>query len=84
MVAEIEVKKTARKAGRKAKEIVEDAKQAVAKPETKIIIQSPMGGEISIEEIKKKVPEGAEVYVRVDQNKLWWSTDTENGDADIW
>ena len=43
-----------------------------------------MGGEISIEEIKAKVPEGAEVYVRIDQNKLWWTTDTENGDADIW
>ena len=84
VAVEIEVKKTARKAGRKAKEIVEDAKQAVTKPATKIIIQSPMGGEISIEEIKAKVPEGAEVYVRVDQNKLWWTTDTEKGDADIW
>ena len=84
VAAEIEVKKTARKAGRKAKEIVEDAKQAIAKPATKIIVQSPMGGEISVEEIEKKVPEGAEVYVRVDQNKLWWRTDAEEGNVDIW
>ena len=84
IAAEIEVRKTARKAGRKAMEMVEDAKQAIGMPATRIIIQSPMGGEISIEEIKKKVPEGAEVYVRVDQNKLWWTTDTEKGSADIW
>ena len=84
IATEIEVKQTARKAGRKAKKIVEDAKQAVVKPATKIIIQSPMGGEISVEEIEAKVPEGAEVYVRVDQNKLWWRTDTEEGNVDIW
>ena len=53
------------------------------KPE--IIIQSPMGGEITPEEILAKMPEGIDaVYVRVDQNKLWWVRGVEYGDIDIW
>ena len=50
-----------------------------------IIIQSPMGGNITPEEIAAKLPEGAEsVFVRVDQNKLWWIKGEETGSVDIW
>ena len=50
-----------------------------------IIIQSPMGGEITPEEILAKMPEGIDaVYVRVDQNKLWWVRGVDYGDIDIW
>ena len=37
------------------------------------------------EEIAAKVPAGAEsVFVRVDQNKLWWIKGEETGSVDIW
>ena len=90
----IEVKKTAAKASRKAKETVKavenkvekkvkDSKAKAAKLE--IIVQSPMGGNITAEEIAAKVPAGAEsVFVRVDQNKLWWIKGEETGSVDIW
>jgi len=85
---QIEVKKTVRKAGRKAKEAAAKAaaevKEATGGPN--IIIQSPMGGYITTEDIVKKVPKDTEdVYVRVDVNKLYYVLKNgENGDVDIW
>ena len=45
-----------------------------------------MGGIITPEDIAKKVPKDAvEVYVRVDENKLYYVLKNgENGDVDIW
>ena len=88
----IEVKKTVAKASRKAKETVKAAETKVEKKASKakaakleIIVQSPMGGNITAEEIAAKVPAGAEsVFVRVDQNKLWWIKGEETGSVDIW
>ncbi len=69
------------------------AKQPVKKPAAKkartygceIIIQSPMGGEITVEQVREKLPEIAEtVYVRVDQNKLWWVGGEDSWYVDIW
>ena len=88
----IEVKKTAAKASRKAKETVKAVETKVEKKVTKakaakleIIVQSPMGGNITAEEIAAKIPAGAEsVFVRVDQNKLWWIKGEETGSVDIW
>ena len=84
---EIEVKKTAGKVARKTKETVKKVETAAKKPASKleIIVQSPMGGNITAEEIAAKVPAGAEsVFVRVDQNKLWWIKGEETGSIDIW
>ena len=86
---EIEVKKTVRKAGRKAKEaaddVVKETKRAVKKATLDIIIESPMGGAISTDEIAKRVPKGTEaVFVRVDENKLYWVKGKNTGDIDIW
>ena len=84
---EIEVKKTAAKAARKTKETVKKVEAAAKKPAAKleIIVQSPMGGNITAEEIAAKLPKGAEtVFVRVDQNKLWWIKGEETGSVDIW
>ena len=77
---EIEVKKKARKAGRKAKE-ASDAVKFV-----NIVIQSPMGGTITPAEILKKVPKDTkDVYVRVDDNKLYYVLKNgEIGSVDIW
>ena len=72
--AEIEVKKTVRK----------EARKAIGIPN--IIIQSPQGGNITMEEIAGKVPEKtADVYVRVDDNKLYYVLENgETGDVVIW
>ena len=52
---------------------------------TAIIIQSPMGGSITPAQILKKIPSGSDsVYVRVDENKLYWVKGDENGAVDIW
>ena len=59
------------------------AKAKAAKLE--IFIQSPMGGNITPEEIAAKLPKDAKsVFVRVDQNKLWWINGEETGSVDIW
>lgn len=89
VAAQIEAKKTVRKAARKAKEvaepIVEDAKRAARRVSLSIIIQSPMGGAISTDEIAKKVPEGTDsVYVKVDENMLYWVRGKETGGVNIW
>lgn len=77
---EIEVKKKARKAGRKAKEAADAVKFV------NIVIQSPMGGTITPAEILKKVPKDTkDVYVRVDDNKLYYVLKNgEIGSVDIW
>ena len=89
VATEIEVKKTARKGARKAKETVSAAKESVKRKAAgipKIIIQSPMGGYITPADIAKKVPKNAaDVYVRVDENKLYYVLKNgENGDVNIW
>ena len=55
-------------------------------PKLEIYIQSPLGGNITPEEVAAKMPEGAEAcFVRVDQNKIWWVRgDGETGFEWIW
>jgi len=50
-----------------------------------IFIQSPMGGNITPEEVAAKMPKGVETcYVRVDQNLIWWVRGFETGAVEIW
>ena len=51
---------------------------------SKIIIQSPLGGEISAEEILAKVGEAEKIYIRVDENKAYWVKGQQNGSTDLW
>ena len=52
---------------------------------TTVFIQSPMGGEITPEEILVvKVGNVDKVYVRVDQNKLHWVKGDDIGSVEIW
>ena len=55
-------------------------------PKTELYIQSPLGGNITPEEVIAKVPEGTDAcYVRVDQNLIWWVRwDGKNGAVEIW
>lgn len=55
-------------------------------PKLEIYVQSPLGGNITPEEITAKMPEGTEAcFVRVDQNKIWWVRENgETGYVWIW
>ena len=94
---EIEAKKTAAKTTRKvktaAKETAAKVEKAAKKPAVKakaakltIEIQSPLGGSITPEEIAAKLPKDAtNVYVRIDENKLYWvKKNGETGAVEIW
>ena len=68
-------------AGQKAKRgiIMKNAKNL------EIYIQSPLGGNITPEEIRARLPQGTEsCYVRVDQNLIWWVRGDETGAIEIW
>ena len=60
------------------------AKKPAAKKAVEVIVQYPLGGEISFAEILAKVGEADKVYVRVDQNKAYWVRGEETGDVDLW
>ncbi|MDO5702135.1 MAG: helix-turn-helix transcriptional regulator [Lachnospiraceae bacterium] len=51
---------------------------------TSIVIQSPMGGEITTEDILAKVGDVDKVYVRVDQNAIYWVKGENSGAVNIW
>ena len=50
----------------------------------KLVIQSPMGGEITPDAILAKIGGADTVYVRVDQNKAYWVRGEETGSVDLW
>ena len=59
-------------------------KPAAKKAAVEVIVQSPLGGEISYSEILAKVGQADKIYVRVDQNKAYWVRGEETGDVDLW
>ena len=59
-------------------------KAAAKKPVPTVILQSPFGGEITVDAVKTLVGDVDKVYVRIDQNKLYWVKGKETGDMDIW
>lgn len=78
---------TAKKAAAPAKKAAAPAKKAApakAVKNTEVLIQSPMGGVITPEEILKRVGKVDKVYVRVDQNKAHWVKGEEVGSIDLW
>ena len=92
------VKETAEKAVVKAAAKKPAEKKAAAKPAAKkpavkktaakkaveVIIQSPMGGNITPDEILAKVGKADKIYVRVDENKAYWVRGKETGSVDLW
>ena len=80
-------KKAPRKAAKKPAAKKPAAKKAPAKKAAKaaaVIIQSPMGGEITPEDILAKVGEADTIYVRVDENKAYWVRGEESGSVELW
>ncbi len=59
-------------------------KKSPAKKVAEVIIQSPMGGEITGEEILARIGEVDKVYIRVDENKAYWVRGEETGSVDLW
>ena len=76
-------KSAAEKKPAKAAKPVKAAK-AAKKSAPAIVIQSPLGGEITPDEICAKIGEADMVYVRVDQNKAYWVKGEETGSVDLW
>ncbi len=58
----------------------------VSANDVEMYIQSPLGGNITPDEIAAKLPEGTEAcFIRVDQNKIWWVRGNgETGFVWIW
>ena len=82
------VKKVAEKKPAAKKAAAKPAVKAAAKPSAKkaveVIIQSPMGGNITPEEILAKVGKADKIYIRVDENKAYWVRGKETGSVDLW
>ena len=96
-VAKVAVKKAAKDTEKKvAKEAAKVAVGAVAAKEVKkavdskkkapvVYIESVMGGNITVDEILKRVPAGAkEVYVKPEENKAYWVSARKTGDVVLW
>ncbi|MBR4575699.1 MAG: hypothetical protein IKO25_00710 [Clostridia bacterium] len=60
------------------------AKKPAAAKAAQLIIQSPMGGNITPEEILAKVGKAEKIYIRVDENKAYWVRGKETGSVDLW
>lgn len=80
--------KAAPKAAAKKPAEKKAAPKAAAKPAAKkaveVIIQSPMGGNITPEAILAKVGKADKIYIRVDENKAYWVRGKETGSVDLW
>ena len=81
-----EEKAVEKKAAKKprAKKQAAPAKETPTKKPAQIIIQSPMGGEITPEDILTKAGNAEKIYVRVDQNKLYIVNGDETSSVDLW
>ena len=60
------------------------ARKSTAKKAAELIIQSPLGGEITGAEILARTGNVDKVYVRVDENKAYWVRGEECGSVDLW
>ena len=79
-----ETAKVEKPAAKKTAEKKPTVKKAAAKKTAEVIIQSPLGGEITGAEILARVGDVDKVYVRVDENKAYWVRGEETGSVDLW
>ena len=78
-------KPVAKQAEPKQKKAATAKKRVAAKKEPQIIVQSPLGGEITPFAILAKVGQDVDkVYIRVDLNKAFWVRGSETGNVDLW
>ena len=74
---------TAKKAKTTQKKVAKAVEKALPK-KVEVLIQSPMGGEITAEAIIAKVGPVEKIYIRVDQNKAYWVNGDDTGSVDLW
>ena len=99
VATEKKVRSTAKKTAAKVEETMKAAEKAIEekkpvrrakKPTPVITIQSMMGGEISVDEILKRIEEKtagkavSAVYVKSEENKAFYVADGEDGSIDLW
>ena len=80
------IKSKVKSAGEKVGKSVKTPAKMRAAVKLNVVIQSQMGGSITAEEIAAKLPKGTtDVYVRIDENKLYWvKKNGETGSVEIW
>ena len=62
-----------------------EPKKAEAKATPEVTIEAQMGGQITVDDILKRVPEGVEnVYIKPEENKAYWVKGDESGDINLW
>ena len=89
--------KAEKKSGKNTKNTAKRSKVDTAPKKSQVkkgvIIQSPMGGEITPDEILAKIKTATKgtgvgkidtIYVRVDENKAYWVKGKKNGSVDLW
>ena len=59
-------------------------KRYYAKKAPLIIIQSPDGREITVEQINGKIRDVEKIYVRADKGKVYWVKGEETGEVELW
>lgn len=64
--------------------VIKEKKPRGRKNVASIIIQSPLGGSITPEEILEKTGPVDAVYIRVDENKAYWVRGDETGSVELW
>ena len=92
VATEKKVRTTAKKTAAKVEKAIEEKKpvRRVKKQTPVITIQSMMGGEISVDEILKRVEEKAAgkavsaIYIKSEENKAFYVADGEDGSIDLW
>ena len=78
-------KPAAKKGAPKPKKAAAGRKRSAAKKAPQIIVQSPLGGEITPFAILAKTGQDVDkVYIRVDLNKAFWVRGSETGSVDLW
>lgn len=80
------VKTKVKNAGEKVEKSVKTPAKIKAIAKLNVVIQSPLGGSITADEIAAKLPKGTtDVYVKIDENMLYWvKKDGETGSVNIW
>ena len=79
-----EENKTVKAPAEKAPTVKKTAEKKTVAKKTEVIIQSPMGGNITPEAILAKVGKADKIYVRVDENKAYWVRGEQTGSVDLW
>ena len=77
------------KRGRKkaaASPVTSEKPKGAEKADVQIIIQSRMGGEISIDEILTRLPSAGveKVYIKPEENRAYWVSEDSAGSVELW